>query len=70
MWEYLVEPSIWRTEICRGLDPTRAAKALDKLGLLAARDPGRWTAAPRLGQYGTVRVYAVRGTILEAEDGK
>ena len=63
-------PTVWRDEVCQGQNPTRVAKALDERGLLVAHDPARWTTAPRLSGHGTVRVYAVRGTILEDDDGE
>jgi uncharacterized protein (DUF927 family) len=68
MLEYLIEPSIWRAEICRGLDATRSALALEKAGFLVRGSGARPTSLQRIVGYGPVRVYAVRGAILGGGD--
>jgi uncharacterized protein (DUF927 family) len=68
--EYLIEPSIWRAEICRGLDATRSAMVLEKAGFLVRGSGGRPNSTQRIAGYGPVRVYVVRGTILGGGDDK
>jgi uncharacterized protein (DUF927 family) len=67
-WEYLVLPDAWKNEVCAGLDPRRVARVLIERDLLRC-EQGRLTIVRRLGKYGNVRGYAVRGAILEGEDG-
>jgi len=71
-WEYLILPSVWRDEICRGLDHRRAARVCADRGLLLPTPgkAGRLTQAPRIGAHGTARVYCIAGTILEDDDGE
>ena len=69
-WEYLVSPDAWRTEVCRGADPKRVASVLSLKGLLLS-GAGRLQHMTRIPGQGTapIRVYAVKGAILNAEAG-
>jgi uncharacterized protein (DUF927 family) len=67
-WEYFILPPVWRKEVCDGLDPTSAAKALARYGLLIPGKNGRWTNTRRCGSYGSPRGYCIRGSILGDDD--
>lgn len=63
--EYLILPSVWRDEVCRGLDAGRVARALVAHGLLRRDGDGRHlTAVVRLSNHGRIRVYRVLASIL------
>ena len=65
-WWFLFLPEVWKTEVCAGLDPTGAARALREAGLLIPGD-GRnlqrkeWVPSENCSP----RLYAVSGAILE-----
>ncbi len=65
-WVFLFLPEVWRAEVCAGLDPTGAARALLRAGLLI---PGEGNNLQRKeyvpSEGGQVRVYVVDGRILE-----
>jgi uncharacterized protein (DUF927 family) len=63
-WEYLILSEAWRTEVCRGLDPIAAAKAVDAAGFLRRGGDGRLQDKPSISGHGSPRVYVVRGAIL------
>jgi uncharacterized protein (DUF927 family) len=63
-WEYLFLASVWRDEVCRGLDPGRAARVLAEKELLVPAPDGRPAALVRVRGHGPIGVYRVRGTIL------
>jgi putative DNA primase/helicase len=65
--EYLILPEVFRTEVCAGYSYRDVLKALGQREYLA-RDETHYTIKPRLPGQGTVRVYCVRATILEAEE--
>src|SRR5262249_37334971 len=67
-WEYLILPTVWRNEVCVGLDATKAAEALARYGLLVPGKNGRWTNTRRCGTHGSPRGYCIRGRIL-GDDG-
>ena len=67
-WQYLILPDTWRSEVCRGLNVTRAADALIKAGFLVRGSDGRRTAQRRIAPHGPVRGYLVRGTVLRGDD--
>ena len=71
-WEYLVTSDAWRSEICKGADPKRVAKVLARKGLLVTDDKGRLQHQTRIRGEGSapIRVYAVKGAILDAEAGE
>jgi uncharacterized protein (DUF927 family) len=62
-WRYLFHADAWKNEVCKGLDHQQVARALLKLGFLE-HDDGRLTVSRQLGQHGSVRAYAVKGSIL------
>jgi uncharacterized protein (DUF927 family) len=65
-WRYLFLPETWRAEVCAGLDPQAAARALQRAGHLVSGD-GRNLArrewVPSEGKQ--IRVYVVSGSIFE-----
>ncbi|MFH5923820.1 DUF927 domain-containing protein [Roseomonas xinghualingensis] len=63
-WEYLIMPTAWTNEVCKGLDPKRVAAVLRQASLLICgrgKDPSMTVKVP--GE-GTIRVYRVSGAIL------
>ncbi len=62
--EFLVLASVWRQELCKGIDSTRAAKVLKDAGLLMPGKDGRLARLVRIPGRGPTRVYVVRGAIL------
>ncbi|HJS85712.1 MAG TPA: DUF927 domain-containing protein [Acetobacteraceae bacterium] len=69
-WEYLILPETWKAEVCKGLDPKRAAQVLAARGLLAVEGKGHLTVKRRLPDLGQPRVYAVQGAILAGDDAE
>jgi uncharacterized protein (DUF927 family) len=63
-WLYLILPGVWRSEVCAGLDPQQAARALMARGFLEPGDGGRATQKPRIPGIGPTRVYVVSARIL------
>jgi uncharacterized protein (DUF927 family) len=63
-WVYLILPGVWRSEVCAGLDPQQAARALLARGFLEPGDGGRATQKPRIPGIGPTRVYVVSASIL------
>jgi uncharacterized protein (DUF927 family) len=66
-WEYLVLPSVWKDEVCRGLDAKHAARVLAERKLLLLAPDGRLSALVRVPGHGPIRLYRVRGAILGEE---
>ena len=65
--EWLILPSVWRDEICRGRDGNLIARALEQRGMLRRDSEGKYQRSERtpLGQR---RVYVVNASVLEAGD--
>jgi putative DNA primase/helicase len=61
--EYLILPEVFRREVCEGFDSRMVARALSERGYLDCQPP-HLTKKPRLPEVGSVRVYAVRASIL------
>lgn len=68
-WEYLFLPEMWRSEVCRGMDPARAARALRDAGFLIPDGTGgrltKKVSIPNMG--GKMNAYLIKGSILGAE---
>ena len=64
---YLILPEAWRSEVCRGVDPKRAADVLALRGMLIPDTdrPDRKESIPR---HGRKRVYVVTDAILAGGD--
>lgn len=62
--EFLIYPESWKTEACGGLDPQRAAAALDGAGFLDKGKGSNWAKKHRIPGFKTGRFYTVKGTIL------
>jgi hypothetical protein len=61
--EYLIQPEYFKTEVCKGLDPSAVARALRDRGYL--RGQGRaWTITTTIPGGGKRRVYRVLESIL------
>jgi putative DNA primase/helicase len=65
--QWLILPSAWRDEICRGRNPQTIARALAERRMLLRDSEGRFQRSERtpLGQH---RVYVVTASILEADN--
>jgi uncharacterized protein (DUF927 family) len=61
--EYFVLPEVFRRDVCAGFDYRMVARALLKHGCLE-RESQHLTKKPRLPEVGSVRVYAVKASIL------
>jgi putative DNA primase/helicase len=63
-WEYCVLPEVWKTEVCKGLDPRRTADLLASRGLLLGSTQRHRAASVTIPGDGKLRVYIVSGAIL------
>jgi uncharacterized protein (DUF927 family) len=61
--KYLILPEVFRQEVCEGFDSRAVARALLQRGYLDC-EPPHLTKKPRLPEVGTIRVYAVKSSIL------
>jgi uncharacterized protein (DUF927 family) len=64
-WTYWILPETWKADVCLGLNPQAAAKALHKAGHLEHGDGNNLPASkyvPGLGK--TIRLYVVRASIF------
>jgi putative DNA primase/helicase len=61
---FLILPEVFKTEVCKGLDPMRVAQTLAARKLLWSEGGGHLTLKRSLPDLGSVRVYAVRSAIL------
>ena len=63
--QYLIFTNTFKKEVCAGLDSKLVARELDRRGLLAEKDKGRYTKTERLpGISGTPRMYVISDAIL------
>jgi uncharacterized protein (DUF927 family) len=62
--EFLILASVWQEDVCKGIDPARAARTLQRAGFLTSGNDGRMTQRVRIPGRGQVRVYVIRGSIL------
>jgi uncharacterized protein (DUF927 family) len=61
--EYLILPEVFRSEVCESFDYKAVARALLQRGHLECQLP-HLTKKPRLPEVGSIRVYAVKSSIL------
>lgn len=61
---YLILPETWQREVCAGMDPQAAARAVHEAGFLDPQGSGRLARNERVGEPREMRVYAVCGDIL------
>lgn len=64
---WMVLPQVWKTDVCRGLDPAYVARTLGQRGMLN-HDQGTWQSRSRSPGLGRVRVYAIRPTLFGEPD--
>ena len=64
--EFLILKESWNTDVCKSLEPKRAAQALASAGFLRT-ERGRLTLSTRLPGLGQTRVYAVSSRVLDSE---
>jgi putative DNA primase/helicase len=67
-WEFLIFPESWKEDVCKGLDPARAAAALHQAGFLDKGDGKNWAKKQRVPGVGLGRFYTVQGLILGEND--
>jgi uncharacterized protein (DUF927 family) len=63
-WRFLIFPESWKTEVCKGLDPKRAAEALHVAGYLDRAAEKNLAKRHRIPGEGLGRFYTVKGAIL------
>lgn len=66
--EYLVMPQVFKSEVCKGLEPKTAVKVLRAHGWLIPASDGKSTQKPRLPKIGPTRVYVIGGKMWEHEE--
>ncbi len=66
--EYLVFPETFKKEVCSGVDPKAAVRALLAHGWLVPGSDGKATQKPRLPEMGPARVYVIGGGMGEVEE--
>jgi len=67
--EYWVLPEVYRTELCRGLDPRLVTRVLLEAGILQRGTDEKATIPKRLpGIDGTSRVYIIKPSIFQIEE--
>jgi putative DNA primase/helicase len=62
--EYLVLPTLWQTELCKGYDAKAVADEMIRRGLLIPDKHGKSSTSMRLGHHGQMRVYRLSPTII------
>jgi putative DNA primase/helicase len=67
-WTYYVLPEMWRQEVCKGIDPNRAARVLAERGFLERGEGKNLAKKTRIPEHGTLRVYVMSGRIMAGED--
>jgi putative DNA primase/helicase len=65
--EWLIIPSVWRDEICKGRDATAIARALAEQGTLVRDSQDKLQRCERTPM-GSMRVHVLKASILRAED--
>jgi putative DNA primase/helicase len=66
--EYMIFPQIWRNDLCKGFDPGRVARLLDRKGLLIGVRKGHPAAMVRVPGEENQRLYRVSSAILCGDD--
>jgi putative DNA primase/helicase len=66
-WEFLILPEAWKHDVCKGLDPARAAAALHAAGFLDKGDGKHWPKRHRVPDIGLGRFYTVHSSILAGD---
>jgi uncharacterized protein (DUF927 family) len=62
--EFMILAPVWHGEVCKGIDPSRAARTLQEAGFLVPDKDDRRTQRPRIPGRGQARVYVIRSSIL------
>jgi uncharacterized protein (DUF927 family) len=67
--EYLILRQVFQEEVCRAFEYRKVSRALNERGLLRREGDGRnMTIKTRLPELGNVRVYCIRGAILDDDE--
>jgi uncharacterized protein (DUF927 family) len=64
-WQYLIFPECFKSEVCKGLDAGLVAKALHAVGFLEPGEKGRPAKKHRIKGFNPLRLYTIKGSILE-----
>ena len=67
-WLYPLLHECWKSEICKGLDPNRAAQALHDAGFLDKGEGRHWQKKHRVPGEQPGRSYTIKGSII-TDDG-
>ena len=66
-WEFLIFPEVWKSEICKGIDPALAAKALADAGYLLKGDGTNFARKQHIPGLGKTRCYTIGSSILQGD---
>lgn len=67
VFEYLIYPAAFKSELCMGFDPAQVAKELDRRGMLKRDGRNMTTNAREPGGDGTSRFYLLLPTVLNGD---
>ena len=65
--EYLILPTVFKNELCKGFDLKAVCKALHEAGALQTKEVGRYAQKPRIAGHGLLRVYVLSSRIMEGD---
>jgi uncharacterized protein (DUF927 family) len=63
-WQYYILPEAWRDEVCRGIDPDLAARAVADAGWLEKGEGRNLSIKRAIPEHGRCRVYSISGAII------
>ena len=66
-WEFLIFPEVWKSEICKGIDPALAAKALADAEYLLKGDGTNFARKQHIPGLGKTRCYTIGSSILQGD---
>jgi putative DNA primase/helicase len=67
-WDFYVNTTAWKEEVCRGTDAKRLAATLTQRGFLDAPDRNRRAKLVRVPGHGQLRLYHVVAKLLEGDE--
>jgi uncharacterized protein (DUF927 family) len=62
--EYLIDPDVWRAEVCQGTDAATAARTLIALGYMEPGEGKKTAKKERVPGRGSLRVYVVKADFM------
>jgi uncharacterized protein (DUF927 family) len=63
-YEYLIDPDVWRAEVCQGIDAATAARTLIALGHMEPGEGRKAAKKERVPGRGSLRVYVVKADFM------